>query len=131
MNMLLNQMKFSKLIFITLLISVSTISANATEETDILDFLPAILAAASNTDNPETVFQLYPPDWGVNGYTENYDFTGTLKLNSEIKRGQGTYELEVGDLALPDAGVDTYSVSASIELEYLGACRGISPHGSQ
>jgi len=67
-----------------------------------------------STTDPETVFQLYPPDWGVNGYTENYNVLGTLKLNSEEKPGQGTYELKIGDLALPDAGVDTYSVSASI-----------------
>ena len=67
-----------------------------------------------STTDPETVFQLYPPDWGVNGYTENYNVLGTLKLNSEEKPGQGTDELKIGDLALPDAGVDTYSVSASI-----------------
>jgi len=112
-------MKFFKLIFITLLISVSTIPANATEETDILDFLPAILAAASNTDNPETVFQLYPPDWGVIGYTENYNVTGTVKLNSVEAAVSGTYELKIGDLALTDAVVDKYSVSASIELVHL------------
>jgi hypothetical protein len=72
-----------------------------------------------STTDPETVFQLYPPDWGVNGYTENYNVTGTLKLNSEEKPGRGTYELKIGDLALPDAGVDTYSVSASIAFGFL------------
>jgi len=71
-----------------------------------------------STTDPETVFQLYPPDWGVNGYTENYNVPGTLKLNSEIKMGQGNYELKIGDLALPDAGVDTYSVSTSIALGF-------------
>jgi hypothetical protein len=50
-----------------------------------------------STTDPETVFQLYPPDWGVNGYTENYNVNGTLKLNSEEKPGRGTYELKIGD----------------------------------
>jgi len=72
-----------------------------------------------STTDPETVFQLYPPDWGVNGYTENYNVTGTVKLNSEEAAVSGTYELKIGDLALHDAGVDTYSVSASIELGFL------------
>lgn len=67
-----------------------------------------------STTDPETVFQLYPPDWGVNGYTENYNVTGTVKLNAAEAAVSGTYELKIGDLALPDAGVDTYSVSASI-----------------
>ena len=74
------------------------------------------------TTDPETVFQLYPPGWGE-GYTENYNVTGTVKLNSVEAAASGTYELEIGDLALPDAcvgvGVDTYSVSASIDLEFL------------
>ena len=74
-----------------------------------------------STTDPETVFQLYPPDWGVDeGYTENYNVTGTVKLNSEAAEVSGTYELEIGDLALPvpvpGAGVDTYSVSAELEL---------------
>ena len=47
----MSKMKFFKLIFITLLIFVSTIPANATQETDILDFLPAILAAAVRNKN--------------------------------------------------------------------------------
>ena len=71
-----------------------------------------------STTDPETVFQLYPPDWGVNGYTENYNVTGTLKLNSETKGGWGKYELKIGDLALPDAGVDTYSVSTSLSFGF-------------
>jgi len=80
-----------------------------------------------STTDPETVFQLYPPDWGVKGYTENYNVTGTVKLNAAEAAVSGTYELKIGDLALPDAGVDTYSVSASIELEYLAG--GITSAG--
>jgi hypothetical protein len=80
-----------------------------------------------STTDPETVFQLYPPDWGVKGYTENYNVTGTVKLNSEEAAVSGTYELKIGDLALPGAGVDTYSVSASIELELLAG--GITSAG--
>jgi hypothetical protein len=72
-----------------------------------------------STTDPETVFQLYPPDWGVIGYTENFNVTGTVKLNLLETAVSGIYELKIGDLALPDAGVDTYSVSASIELEHL------------
>ena len=67
-----------------------------------------------STTDPETVFQLYPPDWGVKGYTENYNVTGTVKLNAAEAAVSGTYELKIGDLALPDAGVDTYSVSTSL-----------------
>jgi hypothetical protein len=80
-----------------------------------------------STTDPEAVFQLYPPDWGVKGYTENYNVTGTVKLNSEEAAVSGTYELKIGDLALPGAGVDTYSVSASIELKLLAG--GITSAG--
>ena len=72
-----------------------------------------------STTDPETVFQLYPPDWGVIGYTENFNVTGTVKLNLVEAAVSGTYELKIGDLALPDAVVDTYSVSASIDLVHL------------
>ena len=50
--MRLSQMKFFKLIFITLLIFVTSTPASSAQETDILDFLPAILAGATlNIDN--------------------------------------------------------------------------------
>lgn len=112
-------MKFFKLILITLVIFVSATPSNSAQESDILDFLPAILAAARNSDNPETVFQLYPHNWGVKGYIENYNVTGTVKLNSVEAAVSGTYELKIGDLALTDAVVDTYSVSTSLELKHL------------
>jgi len=119
--------KFFKLILITLVIFVSATPSNSAQESDILDFLPAILAAARNNVIPETVFQLYPPGWGVKGYTENYNVTGTVKLNLVEAAVSGTYELKIGDLALPGAGVDTYSVSASIELKLLAG--GITSAG--
>jgi len=119
--------KFFKLLLITLVIFVSATPSNSAQESDILDLLPAILAAARNNVIPETVFQLYPPGWGVKGYTENYNVTGTVKLNLVEAAVSGTYELKIGDLALPGAGLDTYSVSASIELELLAG--GITSAG--
>jgi hypothetical protein len=44
-------MKLFKLILITLLIFVASIQSSSAQETDVLDFLPSILAGVVNTDN--------------------------------------------------------------------------------
>ncbi len=68
------------------------------------------------TTDPETVFQLYPPDYGVIGYTENYNITGTIELNTEKTAVSGTYVSLIGDIDLEDATVDTFSESVSLEV---------------
>jgi len=44
-------MKLFKLILITLLIFVASFQSSSAQETDVLDFLPSILAGVVNTDN--------------------------------------------------------------------------------
>ena len=72
--------------------------------------------SGGGTTDPETVFQLYPPYYGVIGYTENYNITGTIELNTEETAVSGTYVSLIGDIVLQDATVDTYSESVSLEV---------------
>jgi hypothetical protein len=90
----------------------------------LLGFTFLFYLAGCDTDDgrtidPETVFQLYPPDYGVIGYTENYNITGTtgtIEPNTEETEVSGTYVSLIGDIVLPDATVDTFSESVSLEV---------------
>ena len=87
----------------------------------LLGFTFLFYLAGCDTDDgrtidPETVFQLYPPNYGVIGYTENYNITGTIELNTEETEVSGTYVSLIGDIVLPDATVDTFSESVSLEV---------------
>ena len=72
--------------------------------------------------DPDTEFQLYPPDYGEIGYTENYNITtwttGTIEPNTIERETEvsGTYVSLIGNIGLPDATVDTFSESVSLEV---------------
>ncbi|KPK36730.1 MAG: hypothetical protein AMK70_01245 [Nitrospira bacterium SG8_35_1] len=79
--------------------------------------------------DPETVFQLYPPEYGAIGYTENYNITGTIELNTEETEVSGTYVSLIGNIGLPDATVDTFSESVSLEVTSQNGAATINING--